>query len=141
VIDFGKACTRCVVTQDDARQAAAGLHLSGHGGTQDGIIGAVAAVGLTAGGWNGRFIEYHGLREIPSEVKVASLMQRGIIPVPVNDDGPVPDPMDIVVSSGWLRPRLRGGSAILPVVYQGQAVWECVDKKTKSQTKEGHHGR
>jgi len=141
VIDFGKACTRRIMTQDDARQAAGGMHLSGHGGTHDGIIGAVAAVGLTAGGWNGRFIEYHGLREIPPEVEVSSLMQRGIIPVPVEDDGPVPGPSDIVVSSGWLRPRLRGGSAVLPVVHQGSSVWACVDKKAKSSAKEGHHGR
>lgn len=141
LIDFGKACTRRVVTQDDARQASSGLHLSGHGGSEDGIIGAAAAVGLTVGGWNGRFIEYHGLREIPEEVEVAALMQRGIIPVPVQDDGPVPGPNDIVVSSGWLRPRLRGGSAVLPVVYQGNTVWECLDKKAKSQAKEGPHGR
>jgi len=96
---------------------------------------------LTAGGWNGRFIEYHGLREIPPEMEVAALMQCGIIPVSVEDDGPVPGPKDIVVSSGWLRPRLRGGSAVLPVVHQGSAIWECVDKKTKSSAKEGHHGR
>ena len=38
--------------------AEAGIHLSGHGGTNDGIIGATAAVGLTACGWSARFLEY-----------------------------------------------------------------------------------
>jgi tRNA(Ile2) C34 agmatinyltransferase TiaS len=141
LIDFGQACTRRVVSREDARQAAVGMHLSGHGGTLDGIIGAAAAVGLTVGGWNGRFIEYHGLREIPEEVEVAVLMQRGIIPVPIQENAPVPGPADIVVSSGWLRPRLRGGSAVLPVLHQGSRIWECADKKAYTQVKEGNDGR
>jgi tRNA(Ile2) C34 agmatinyltransferase TiaS len=44
---FGLLCTAKVVTQHDALAAAGQAHLSGHGGTNGGIIGAAAAVGLT----------------------------------------------------------------------------------------------
>lgn len=47
---FGLLCTSRVVNQQDTRHAAGHTYLSGHGGTNDGIIGAAAAVGLTAGG-------------------------------------------------------------------------------------------
>ena len=55
LIDFGHCCTREVSTQSQAIEAAKKAHLSGHGGTNDGIIGTAAAVGLTACGWSGRF--------------------------------------------------------------------------------------
>ncbi|MBE0616997.1 MAG: hypothetical protein IH608_03595, partial [Proteobacteria bacterium] len=58
LVAFGRLAAVEVVTQGQAREAAAGCHLSAHGGTGDGIIGAAAAVGLTADGWSGRFIEY-----------------------------------------------------------------------------------
>ena len=54
LIDFGHCCTREVSTQKQAIGAAKKAHLSGHGGTNDGIIGAAAAVGLTVCGWAGR---------------------------------------------------------------------------------------
>lgn len=57
LISFGHLCATIIVTQKEAFQAASGIHLSGHGGSNDGIIGAAAAVGLTASGWYGRFIE------------------------------------------------------------------------------------
>lgn len=58
VIDFGLRCQREVVSQRDARQLAAdcGFRLFGLGGTEDGVIGAVAAVGLMASGNDGRVI-------------------------------------------------------------------------------------
>ena len=48
LIAFGQRCTEKIVTQREALEAAKEIHLSGHGGTNDGIIGAAAAVGLTA---------------------------------------------------------------------------------------------
>ena len=70
---FGLACTNRIVTQRDALKAVNGAHLSGHGGTNDGIIGAAAAVGLTAYGWSGRFIEFGGLRGFPPTISVGAL--------------------------------------------------------------------
>ncbi len=77
-ISFGLACTNRIVTQKDAMKAVNGAHLSGHGGTNDGIIGAAAAVGLTTYGWSGRFIEFGGLRDFPPVLSVGTLEEAGI---------------------------------------------------------------
>lgn len=59
VIAFGHRCQRELVDQAAARALAAGcrIHLEGLGGTEDGIIGALAAVGLSAGGDDGRLVQ------------------------------------------------------------------------------------
>jgi hypothetical protein len=102
-----------------ARAAVQGAHLSGYGGTGDGVTGAAAGVGLTAEGWSGRFIELDAggrpLRDLPDPVAVGALAAAGIPVVSLDRDAPVPLPADPVVTNGWLRPRLWGGRAVLPV--------------------------
>jgi len=126
---FGSLCTAKIVSQKDARQAAGSTHLSGHGGTNDGIIGAAAAVGLTASGWSGRFIEYSGLRDFPDSVKVSALRQKNILVVSMDRDACCPRPEDIVDTKGWLRPRLWGSMAVLPVKPSGIGRWESLGEK------------
>ena len=123
LIAFGKRAAVEVVTQPDARAAAAGARLSAHGGTEDGIIGAAAGVGLTADGWNGRLIEYRSgfghLRDVPEPVSVADLGAAGITVVSIDRDAPVPLPDGLVHADGWLRPRLWAGRPVLPVQRDG----------------------
>jgi len=133
LIHFGRTCTRKVVTQKDAIQAAAGAHLSGHGGTQDGIIGAAAAVGLTAHGWGGRFIEFGRLRDFPERVSVFDLEQSQITVVSIDRDAEVPAPEDVIDTKGWLRPRLWGGRPVLPVTHKGNGHWEIVWEKNRKE--------
>jgi hypothetical protein len=137
LMDFGRACTERVVTQDDALIAASGVHLSGHGGTNDGIIGAAAAVGLTSQGWSGRFIELGRLRNIPESVDVGTLVQLGIQVISLDRDAQVPGPFDMVENSGWLRPMLLAGCPVLPVVPRGPGLWEALGKKHNKGQKEG----
>jgi hypothetical protein len=56
---FGAACQHEVVTQAAARALveSRGIHLEGCGGTNDGVIGALAAVGLAATGNDGRVVQ------------------------------------------------------------------------------------
>jgi hypothetical protein len=131
VIVFGRTCTTKIVTRNDALKAAQGAHLSGHGGTNDGIIGAAAAVGLTAYGWCGRFIEFGRLRDFPAEVSVLDLEKAGIIVVSVDRDAQAPASGDIITTDGWLRPRLWGGKPILPVTPKGKNLWESLGKKNR----------
>ena len=58
VMKFGARCQVELVKQGDARLLARqhGLLLEGLGGTEDGVIGAIAAVGLTATGNDGRIV-------------------------------------------------------------------------------------
>ncbi|MHB8772423.1 MAG: hypothetical protein ACYC7J_15620 [Syntrophales bacterium] len=135
---LGLACTARIVTQAEARGAAEGVHLSGHGGTRDGIIGAAAAVGLTAGGWSGRFIEFNDLRGIPEQVSVGELAGRGIRVVSLDRDAVVPKEEDLVLTRGWLRPRLWGHGAVLPVQERGEHLWENIaGRREKSHDKKG----
>jgi hypothetical protein len=59
VVAFGQRCQRQLITQAEARQLAArhGIYLEGLAGTQDGVIGALAAVGLVASRNDGRVIQ------------------------------------------------------------------------------------
>jgi len=169
--ELGLACTARIVSQGEALRAATGVHLSGHGGTCDGIIGAAAAVGLTAAGWSGRFIElklsassrgepsllkgneavhscahsprqagenelagrFIGLRDLPERMPVGELAAGGIRVVSLDRDAVVPGEADVVDSRGWLRPRLWGGSAVLPVLRQ-EDHWESIGAKRKKTT-------
>jgi len=129
--EFGRRCTREVVTQSDAMQAASGVHLSGHGGTNDGIIGAAAAVGLTGSGWSGRLIEFNGLRKFPDVVPVADLERSDIMVVSLDRNAQVPAPEDLVHTNGWLRPRLWGNRAVLSAIATDNGNWKSLGKKRK----------
>lgn len=73
LIEFGYLAKRAVLTMDDAVALAGrvGVHLSSHGGTGQGIIGALAGVGLRLGGNDGRL---RGSLQIPSVDGVASVV-------------------------------------------------------------------
>lgn len=73
--EFGRRCQKELVTQREARNLAAthDVHLEGCGGTDDGVIGALAAVGLLAEGNDGRVVQIgswpddlSGPQDIPS---------------------------------------------------------------------------
>jgi tRNA(Ile2) C34 agmatinyltransferase TiaS len=129
LIAFGRACTSRIVTQKEALEAASKSHLSGHGGTNDGIIGAAAAVGLTASGWSGRFIEYGELRNFSDPIRVLELERSNIVVVSNDRDARVPAPEDIVHTKGWLRPRLWGKRAVLLVTPKEEGAWESTGER------------
>jgi len=62
VIEFGRRCKTEFVSQDEARELAhrLGIYLEGLGGTKDGVIGALAAVGLTVTADDGRIVQLAG---------------------------------------------------------------------------------
>lgn len=127
---FGRRAATEVVTQADAYVAAEGVHLSGHGGTEDGVIGAAAGVGLTHWGWSGRFIELGGLRDFADTVSVSDLQDVGMYVLPVDRNVVSPKETDTVETAGWLRPRLWGGKPCVPVTLVGPERWFAIGKIT-----------
>ena len=127
LIAFGRTCAVRLVSQSEAMDAAEGVYLSGHGGTNDGIIGAAAAVGLTMYGWSGRFIDYGRIRELPETVTVATIEAAGILVLPTGRDDMPPGIDDVVETGDWLRPRLWSMQPVLPVQRRSDGVWEVVD--------------
>ncbi|WP_300164684.1 hypothetical protein [Solidesulfovibrio sp.] len=123
LVDFGLSCNAARVTQQAAMTAASAVSLAGVGGSNDGIIGAAAAVGLTRHGWCGRFIELGDMRRLPATVPVSELERLGIRVVSVDRDPLVPLPGDSVTTGGWLRPSLWAGQPVLQVRADGRGRW------------------
>jgi tRNA(Ile2) C34 agmatinyltransferase TiaS len=136
LVAFGRDCTARIVTQREALEAASASHLSGHGGTNDGIIGAAAAVGLTVSGWSGRFIEYGKLRRFSDPIRVSELERSNIVVVSGDRDARVPAPEDLVYTKGWLRPRLWGRRAVLLVTPKNGGAWESIGER-RNKAKQG----
>ncbi len=78
ILDFGRRAKEQVLTKDAAYSLAArlGIHLSEHGGTGGGVIGALAGVGLRLSGNDGRI---RGKLQLENEnciTEVASICSR-----------------------------------------------------------------
>ncbi|MCB9445936.1 MAG: ABC transporter substrate-binding protein [Ardenticatenaceae bacterium] len=117
IIDFGHRAQRELVTQAEARALAAAhnLTLLGLGGDEDGVIGALSAVGLAAGGSDGRYIEVAQIRELTGLQPVSALLAAGITAVQTIDGQPVEDGL---VQTDKLRPARRNGRPVAVVEWQ-----------------------
>lgn len=133
LVDHGLTATGRRLTQAEAMAAASGGHLSGLGGTNDGIIGAAAAVGLTRHGWCGRFIEFGHMRSAPVPRRIGQVQQLGIRVVCVDRDPAVPLPDDSLVGGEWLRPSLWAGGPVLQVKNDGPGRWTAAHGKRKKK--------
>jgi hypothetical protein len=105
-----------VVSQSDARTVAAqaGCHLEGLGGTEQGIIGALAAVALAAGGDDGRVVHLQGWPwpdSLSGTQTVATLAARGIAEIRTGSGEPFTG--EIIDVGKRLRPNWRRGSIVL----------------------------
>jgi len=130
-IAFGRDATRRIVEMDEALEVArtAGLDLRALGGSGLGVIGALGSVALRAEGDEGRFIDLPGLRELPPRVTLPALARLGIRVEQRSDDRPARAD-DALETLGWVRPRLVGGEAVLPVEWSDEHdAWVPVDRK------------
>lgn len=115
LVDFGRRAKREVLQRAQARRLGdeLGVHVSGHGGTHDGILGALAAVGLQLSGDDGLFITLPGLGNLPHEATVDELLAS----VPIDDarDGQHRRPAagELIELGDWVRPVLLEGRAVL----------------------------
>jgi hypothetical protein len=118
VSEFGRRAQREIVTQNDARALAAeyGLLLQGLGGDEDGVIGALAAVGLAATGEDGRYVLVGRSRDLTGLQPVSALLAAGIVAVQTLDGQPVTGGL---VQTDRLRPPRRGGQPIAVVEWAG----------------------
>jgi hypothetical protein len=118
MMTFASRAKNEVVTQADARSVAAcsACHLEGLGGTNQGIIGALAAVALAASGDDGRVVhvdewpwpdEFGGVQTVPA------IRARGVAEIRTNTGAPFAGEMIDVGKR--LRPNWRGGRIVLLV--------------------------
>jgi tRNA(Ile2) C34 agmatinyltransferase TiaS len=118
VTAFGHRAQRELVSQDDARALAAEheVLLQGLGGDEDGVIGALAAVGLAASGEDGRYVLVGRSRELRGLHPVSALLEAGVVAVQTLDGQPVTQGS---VQTDKLRPARRGGRPIAVVEWAG----------------------
>ena len=122
ITSFGQKAQKQVVNQSDALQLASAHHvlLKGLGGTQDGVIGALAAVGLAASGEDGRYIQIGRLRQLSGLQPAGAVLAAGVSAIETLDGQPVKDGS---IMTGKLRPARRGGKPVLYVEWGGDC-WQ-----------------
>lgn len=111
---FGQRCQRELVNQRDARELAAryDIHLEGLGGNEGGVIGALAAVGLAAGGDDGRVVQIGSWPDdLAGPQDLGAITERGIEVRHLDSELPV---MGGRVDVGkHLRPSFREHKTVL----------------------------
>lgn len=114
IVQFGHRAKRELVSQAEALALAHthGILLTGLGGTNDGVIGALASVGLVQDGDDGRYIQVGTLRDLVPPVSVAAIKQAGVVDVRTAEGQPVTTGM---IVSERLRPARRGSQPVLIV--------------------------
>jgi len=130
VTAFGRRCQQDLVKQQEARDLSrdCGIHLEGLGGTEDGVIGALAAVGLAATGDDGRVVSIGAWPDdLVGPQPIAELHRRGV--TVRRHDTAEPVHAGIVDVGKHLRPNMRQGRIVLfvlPRTGPDQAAWEAV---------------
>jgi hypothetical protein len=114
ITEYGERCQRELMTQEIPRQLARehGIRLEGLGGTEDGVIGALAAVGLAAGHNDGRIVK---LGTWPDDLSgphpVEAVSSRNVLIWDMDHQTPIES--GTVDVGKHLRPNYRNGKAVL----------------------------
>jgi tRNA(Ile2) C34 agmatinyltransferase TiaS len=118
VIAFGYKAKNEIVTQDEAIHLAAknSILLSGLGGNEDGVIGALSAVGLAASGNDGRYVMVGKSRDLQGLQPIAAVLAAGISSVRTEDGAVIQNGL---LQTDQLRPARRNGKPVAVVQWTG----------------------
>ena len=116
---WGLKAKDTVLNMDEAYKLAtsSNVYLQGFTGNHEGIIGSLAAVGLRAGGNDGRYIWRKGKKEL-REVEAGIFLIKDLIKELELDaiqtlEGTKPDMRDTIIVNDWVRPLLKNHQAVL----------------------------
>ncbi len=137
VINWGLDAKKRVLTLKNAELLASysDIYLEGLLGTRDGMIGALAAVGLRRSGNDGRFIWLKGsrnIRDIENGIYTIDYLTCEIgVDVIQFEDQAIENPDDKVFLNNWARPVLKDYKAVLLVENEKNNKyydWKCSEK-------------
>ena len=138
IIQWGIGAKSIVLKMQSAMELSEknAIYLEGLTGTRDGVIGALAAVGLRKGGNDGRFIWLHAiknLRDIEQGVHPVELLvsQSGVDIVQSIENENI-KLTDKIFLNGWARPILQQNKAVLLVektINNCNYEWRCATKE------------
>lgn len=115
LIAYGKDAKDTVLTQEKARTLAKNLNirLEGLGGTEDGVIGSMAGLGLAFAGNDGRFLLKGNIRELLGTQPVEKLIDAGIDGIYTLDGCPLEEGIVINPENKSVKPCPVNGKAVL----------------------------
>lgn len=131
LIDFGLRAKQAVITKSEAYRLAEdlGIHLSEHGGTGQGVIGALAGAGLRLSGNDGRFRGWYHLGRVGDKYQVEKLTAYPFIDTVQSETGQQLSSESIVVFGGdELKLVLKDGRQVLLVKEDGDG-WRTLTKE------------
>ncbi|MCA9069646.1 MAG: hypothetical protein KDA84_12015 [Planctomycetaceae bacterium] len=114
VVEYGQQCKRELMSQTDARDFAQQhqIRLEGLGGTQDGVIGALAAIGLAASRNDGRVVKLGTWADdLTGPHPVETVLSRNVLVRNVETKQTIKQ--GIVDVGKHLRPNYRQGQVVL----------------------------
>ena len=115
--EFGLKAKQTVLTKDHAYELARELniHLSEHGGTGQGVVGALAGTGLRLGGNDGRFRGWYHLGRAGESLSVTALKSYDFIDAVKSDTGEtLPDDTLVYFGGDEQKTVLQDGKQVLP---------------------------
>lgn len=134
---FGRRSQQELMKLADAERygAESNVLLRGLGGNRNGMIGALAAAGLRAGGKDGLFIQLAGIREISGRVTAGQIRERTALDSIIDEDtGEELDRDDMIDSLDWVRPRMTEDKPVLVTRRSPdeKKLWLPVDRRPAS---------
>ncbi len=136
IINWGKRAKSEVISKNEAISVAkeAGIYLEGFLGTFDGIIGALAAVGLRKSGNDGRFIWLVGkeLRDFAGIYSANELFELSMFDEIITKEKTPINKNDRVNISEWIRPVLSDSKIIVivePITKNENYEWQIASKE------------
>jgi hypothetical protein len=136
VIRFGQKTKSDVMRISEAKVMAdsGNIFLKSLAGSGEGIIGALAAVGLRKSGSDGRCIWLQGLslRELSGVYRIGEIQTRTGIDAIVDIHGGKVSPWDRVEIGDWARPVIRDHRILLPAVRETNNIdheWKVASKE------------
>jgi hypothetical protein len=118
LIKFGRKAKRVVVKKREALELAVklGIHLSAHGGTGHGVIGALAGVGLRLSGNDGRIKGGLEVGDENSIVRVREICKHPYVDTVSSLKGKILGKEDLVLLGSKVKTVLQGGKSVLLVI-------------------------
>lgn len=118
---FGNRAQREVITMEEARVLSdlLGLYVWHELGTGQGLIGAMAGVGLRTTGNDGRFIGLAGIRDLEGVLSVKEILNHSSVERVQSESGEILHDKELVDTQGWVRPSLFDGIPVLIVQRNG----------------------
>jgi hypothetical protein len=132
LIAFGKSAKRVVLEKKNAYDLAGrlGVHLSEHGGTGQGVIGALAAVGLRMTGNDGRFKGHFKIDATDGVVTPTEIKKQTHVEAVKTIDGAVLEDHEKIRLGKKVKAVLMDGKATLLVTkIDGDIKWETCPKQ------------